>query len=126
MARLAVVNEAGWPRRIGALIIDWLVALLLSALLVGTGFPWPTPRDNLIVIAFFIAEVGVLTGMLGVSIGKRLFGIAVVNAQNRPIGIPRAVARTALVCLVIPVLLVTDRQRGLHDVAVGSIAIRGR
>lgn len=124
--KLAIVNEAGWPRRIAALIIDWVVALLTSAMLAGTGIPPADPFENLIICAFFVAEVGLLTGMLGVSVGKRILGIAVVNARYRPIGIARALLRTVLVCLVIPVLLITDRQRGLHDVAVGSIAIRGR
>lgn len=118
------MNEAGWPRRIGAFLIDWAVALLSSALITRTAIPPADIGQNLSICGFFIVEVGVLTGLLGVSIGKRVFGIAVVNAQYRPVGIPRALLRTALICLVIPVLLITDRQRGLHDVVAGSIAIR--
>lgn len=124
VARLAVVNEAGWWRRIAALGIDWVVALVTSALIADTAIPPDTITQNLIVCGFFIAEAGVLTGALGVSVGKRIVGIAVVNAQYRPIGVLRALLRTALICLVIPVLLITDRQRGLHDVVVGSIAIK--
>lgn len=124
VARLAHVNEAGWPRRLVAFLIDWVVALLTSALLARTDIPPSSISENLIICAFFIAEVGVLTGTLGVSVGKRVMRIAVVNADYKPIGILKALFRTFLICLVIPVLLVSDRQRGLHDVAVGSIVIR--
>jgi len=119
------VNEAGWPRRIGALLIDWIVALITSSLIAGTAMPPDNIGENLIICAFFIVEVGLLTGATGVSIGKRIFKIAVVNADYKPIGIWRGLLRTAMVCLVIPVLLITDRQRGLHDVVTGSIVIRG-
>lgn len=119
------MNEAGWPRRIGALLIDWIVALITSSLIAGTAIPPDNIGENLIICGFFIVEVGLLTGVLGVSIGKRICKIAVVNADYNTIGIWRGLLRSAMVCLVIPVLLITDRQRGLHDVAVGSIVIRG-
>lgn len=118
------VNEAGWPRRIGAFLIDWTAALLTAKFFVGTAIPPDNVKENLIICAFFVVEVGVLAGLLGVSLGKFVFRIAIVNADYKPIGILRALLRTAMICLVIPVVLITDRQRGLHDVAVGSIAIR--
>lgn len=117
---------AGWPRRIGALFIDWMIAVFTSAGLVHTHVLPQRPLENLIVTGFFVVEVGVLIGLLGASVGKRLMGIAVVNEQGGLIGVPRAVLRSILVCLVVPVLLQTQYRRGLHDVAAGSIVIRPR
>lgn len=120
------MNIASWPRRIGALFIDWFIAVFTSAGIARTHVLPASPLENLIVTGFFVVEVGILTGLLGASIGKRVMGIAVVNEQGGAIGIPRALLRSALICLVIPVLLQTDHRRGLHDVAAGSIVIRPR
>lgn len=68
----------------------------------------------------FWLQVSVLVGFLGYSIGKRLLGLRVINAEGAPIGLLRAMLRTALLCLVIPAVLMTDDKRGLHDLAAGS------
>lgn len=115
-------------RRIGALLIDWIVAALSAVALAGVHYP-PAPIDQdpsetFIIIGFFIAEVGLLTGLVGRSIGKRLMGMRVENPDGRPIGVPRALLRTALLALVLPAVVMTDDKRGLHDLAVGSRVVR--
>ncbi|MEO6473266.1 MAG: RDD family protein [Aeromicrobium sp.] len=117
---------AGWPRRLGALFIDWFIAVFSSAGIVHTHVLPESPLENLIVTGFFVVEVSVLTGLLGASVGKRLMGLAVVNEKGGTIGVPRALLRSLLICMVFPVLLQTDHRRGLHDVAAGSIVIRPR
>ena len=118
------MENAGWPRRIGALVVDWAIAWLTVLAVTGTNYwsqdavPFWAP-----ILAFFV-EVSVVEGLLGASIGKKLFGIRVAGYSGAPIGPKGAIIRTALLCLVIPALLVTDRQRGLHDVAAGSIVVR--
>lgn len=110
----------GWVRRFLALFIDWFVALLsVSAvtgrpILGGTGdSSWPP------LVAFWV-EVTVLTGLLGLTIGKRITGIKVTGVDNRPIGLARAALRTFLLCLVLPALVQNADRRGLHDLAAGS------
>ncbi len=118
------MNIAGWPRRIGALFIDWIIAVLSSSALTGSSLTnsgdtnpfWP-------LLAFFV-EVSLITGLLSYSIGKRIFGIHIIREDGGPIGFPRAVLRTALVCLVLPVLIQSEHQRGLQDVATGSMVVR--
>lgn len=112
---------APWSRRLTALFVDWFVALLtVSAVtrqpLFGDGGanPWYP------LVAFFV-EVTLLTGLLGYSFGKRLTGVRVVDPRGEAVGLARAAVRTALVCLVFPVLLVNADRRGLHDIAAGSI-----
>lgn len=67
--------------------------------------------------------VTLLTGTVGFSIGKRIFGLAVVDPDGHAIGIPRAAIRTALVCLVLPAVLQAENRRGLQDLAGGSMVI---
>ncbi len=111
-------------RRLGALFIDWIIAALSGVAVAGVSYPPKDPKENLIITGIFIVEVALLTGLLGFSIGKRIFGLKVENVDGRPIGVGRAVIRTALVCLVIPAIVMTDDQRGLHDLAAGSRVIR--
>ncbi|MDO9380248.1 MAG: RDD family protein [Nocardioidaceae bacterium] len=112
---------AGWPRRIGALVIDWFVALLTVSLLTGTPVYGADQSSSWYPLLAFWLEVTLLTGLLGFSIGKRICGVVVVGPDGGPIGIPRAAARTALVCLVFPAFVTNREKRGLQDVAAGSV-----
>ena len=69
-------------------------------------------------------EVGLLTGLVGFSIGKRLLGMRIENPDGRPIGVPRAILRTLLLCLVLPAIVMTDDKRGIHDLAAGSRVVK--
>ena len=56
-------------RRLGALLIDWVIAAFSAVTLAGVHYP-PAPLDQdpsqtFIIIGFFVLEVGVLTGLLG-------------------------------------------------------------
>jgi uncharacterized RDD family membrane protein YckC len=115
-------------RRLGALLIDWIIASLSAVAIAGVSYP-PAPLDKdpsqtFIIIGFFVLEVGVLTGLLGRSIGKRLLGISIENRDGRPIGVPRALLRTALLVLVLPAIVMTDDKRGMHDLAAGSRVVK--
>lgn len=107
-----------------ALVIDWFVAMLSAAVVARTTVPPDGIRDSLIVSGVFIVEVGLLVGLLGFSIGKRLTGLRVEGPDGDPIGVPRALARTFLLSLVIPALVMNDERRGLHDIAVTSRVVR--
>ena len=117
-------------RRLGALLIDWIIAALSAVALAGVSYP-PAPLDEdpsqtFIIIGFFVAEVGILTGLVGRSIGKRVLGMRIENPDGRPIGIPRALLRTVLLCIVLPAIVMTDDKRGIHDLAAGSRVEIGR
>lgn len=119
------MENAGWPRRVGALFVDWMIAWATTLLITGASYgDAPDQMPFWLPILVFWVEVTLVTSLLGMSIGKRLFGIRVAGYDGRPIGPAGAAIRTALLCLVIPALLVTDRQRGLHDVAAKSIVVK--
>jgi uncharacterized RDD family membrane protein YckC len=111
-------------RRFGALVIDWAVAVLSASVLANTTVPPEGLRESFLVSGVFIVEVGLLTGLLGFSIGKRLLGLKVEGPDGHPIGVPRALVRTFLLALVIPALVMNDERRGIHDVATRSRVIR--
>lgn len=115
---------AGWPRRIGALFVDWFIALLSTAAITGSPLIGASDSNPFIPVGVFFVEVGVMTGLLSYSIGKRAFGIRIIGQDGGPIGFGRALLRTALVCLVFPVLIQSEHQRGLQDVAAGSMVVR--
>ena len=121
---LVLVQTVSLGRRFVALIIDWTVAVLSASAVANTTVPPEGLRESLIVSGVFIVEVGLLAGLLGFSIGKRLVGLRVEGPDGRPIGLPRALLRTFLLALVIPALLMNDERRGLHEVATTSRVIR--
>jgi uncharacterized RDD family membrane protein YckC len=111
-------------RRLGALLVDWIIASLSAAALAGTHYPPKDIKENLIITAFFVVEMSVLTGLVGFTIGKRIFQLKVENPDGQPIGVARAFVRSLLVCLVIPAIVMNDDQRGIHDLAAGSRVAR--
>ncbi len=111
-------------RRIAALFIDWAIAALSAVALTSVSYPPKNPAENLVIVAFFIGEVAVLTGLIGVSIGKRLLRLGVEGPDGGPIGVPRALLRTILLSLVLPAIVMNDEKRGLHDIAAGSRVIQ--
>lgn len=120
---VAVPPLAGWPRRIIALFIDWFIALLSVSAITGRPVFGGDTDPWLNLLAFFV-EVSLLTALLGYSIGQRVTGVAIARLDGGRIDPLRAALRTALICLIVPPLVNDEYQRGLHDRAAGSVAIR--
>ena len=117
------VQTVSFGRRFAALVIDWFVAVLSAAAVFGTTAPPDGLRESLIVSGVFVLEVGLLVGLLGFSIGKRVMSLRVENPEGRPIGVPRALLRTLLLAMVVPAVVMNEDKRGLHDIAVRSRVI---
>ncbi len=108
-------SVASMPRRLLALLIDWLLSMVIAYWLTHSQF-WT--------IAVFAVEVHVLTVLGGSTVGKRLVGIRTVRIGGGPVGFGWALVRTAILLTVVPPLL-TDRDlRGLHDRASDTIVVR--
>ena len=105
----------GMGRRLGALLIDWLLCSLIAATLLHSRY-WT--------IVVFAAEVYILTVLTGTTGGKRLLGMRVARLDGKPTGLGWTLVRTLLLLAVVPPL-VTDRdRRGLHDKAANTIVLR--
>jgi uncharacterized RDD family membrane protein YckC len=110
---------ASFGSRIGAFLVDALGSALIAGL-----FTAPRLPGNWALAAF--AAVTVLTLIaFGQTPGMRLLGLRL--AHPRPGGrlAPwRAVVRTALLCLLVPALLVDADGRGLHDRLTDTAVVR--
>jgi uncharacterized RDD family membrane protein YckC len=108
-------SVASMPRRVLALLIDWLLSMVIAYWLTHSQF-WT--------IAVFAIEVYLLTALTGTTVGKRLVGIRVIRISGGPVGFGWALVRTAILLTVVPPLL-TDRDlRGLHDRASDTVVVR--
>jgi uncharacterized RDD family membrane protein YckC len=102
-------------RRVGALLIDWVVSTLVAVALF---------HDQYWTLVVFAVQDYLLTALAGMTIGKRLTGIRVARLDGRPVGLLWGLVRTLLLLTVVPPLI-TDRDlRGLHDRAANTIVIR--
>jgi hypothetical protein len=107
-------------RRVVALFIDWVAAMIISRALVGT--PEST-LEQFATLGIFALEVTVLTWLWGSSFGQRLVGLRVVG-RTRRLGLVATALRTVLICIVLPPLVWDADGRGLHDRAVDSLVVR--
>jgi uncharacterized RDD family membrane protein YckC len=87
---------------------------------------WGFWRDPVWSTPIFALEVLVLTTFLGASAGQFLVGLRVVRLDGRPPGLLRALLRTLLLLLLIPVVIWDRDGRGLHDKVAGTLLVRVR
>lgn len=112
-------SMAATGSRVIALFVDWLACLAVAGLLLGSDSVF----GQFSTMVVFVAEVTLLTALMGSSFGQRIMRIRVVG-RSRRLGFVAALARTLLICLVIPPLVWDADGRGLHDRAVDSLVVR--
>jgi uncharacterized RDD family membrane protein YckC len=127
-ARLGLPHEgrgsvASWGRRVLALVIDWFASMLVAAAILG-GAVWGQGWEAWAPMGVFLLEAALLTALVGGSFGQLALRLAVVRLDGKPVSLLQALGRTALICLVIPPLVFNRDNRGLHDMAFGTVAIR--
>lgn len=138
-------SVAGVGRRVLGLVVDWGLASLISAAFFD--------RDVWATLGIFGVSTVLLVASLGTTIGHRLVGVQVVRLRDLsialrqggdrrsraprspeptvpavdvlpPPGLVAGLARTALICLVIPAVVWDASGRGLHDVVAGTVVVR--
>lgn len=116
LAQDGPTSMAGWGRRLLALVIDWFIPALVSNV-------W-FQGHSLVTLGLFVLLQTLGVGLLGTTIGKRLAGIQVVRVGGAMTGLPKALLRTVLLCLLVPPLVIDGDGRGLHDRIAGTVQIR--
>ena len=112
---------ASWPRRIAALVVDWVVSTLVVIGLVGLRGYSEDPASGWYVLGVYFLEATVLTTLAGGSFGQLLTRLRVLHTDGRSLSLLVAAARTLLICVVIPPLIFKpDSGRGLHDMWTAS------
>lgn len=116
-------SVAGWGIRILALFVDWLASLLVAQLVAAyAGLDADVTRSLPLLV--FLIEASVFTGIAGASFGQLALRITLARLDGKPVNLLQALIRTALICLVVPPLVFNRDNRGLHDLAVGTITVR--
>lgn len=103
-------------RRLSALLVDWLLATVVSILFFHYD-PWAT------LLSFACLQI-IFIPTIGGSIGHLALGLRVAPLGQRWVGVWRPIVRTVLLCLVVPALIWDSDQRGFHDKVAGTVLIR--
>ena len=110
---------ASWAPRLGAFLVDAVAAALVAGLFTAPDLP-----GNASLVAFAVVTVGTLV-VFGQTPGMRLLGLRLAHPDPGARLAPwRAVVRTALLCLLVPALVVDADGRGLHDRLAGTAVVR--
>lgn len=117
---------ATWHARIAAIIVDWAAAMAVATAVFGPAVLQGHDWRAWMILAVFAVESAVLGALMSGSFGKLLARIAVVRLDGRPLGFGLAAARAALVCLVIPAVVVGQDRRALVDVLLGTVVVNRR
>ena len=113
---------AGYGRRLLALVVDWLLALLVAQILSAVLHWGPTAR-GFVTLAVFGVLAWLLTAMFGTTTGKRLAGLRVASLSAERVGFLWSFERAVLLVLLIPAVLWDRDHRGLHDRAAGTVVV---
>ncbi len=121
-----MTETASWPRRLLALLVDWVASTLVVILMIGPAGWLEDRASGFYVLGVFALESTLLTALAGGSFGKLTTRLRVVrdDGSGRPPDLLRCLLRAVLVCLVVPPLVYRPDGRGLHDMAVGSRTVR--
>jgi uncharacterized RDD family membrane protein YckC len=118
-------SAARMGRRVIALMIDWVAAILVTHL----AFPDLVYGDGdygAVTLGVFAAQVFLLTATTGASFGYKIAGLRLISISPSRVTFLKVLVRTALLCLAFPALIWDRDGRGLHDKAVGTIIMRAR
>lgn len=111
--------------RLGAFVIDSIVAILVARIDAAAGVSYTSDLNNLLILAAFALMELVLVATAGQTIGMRMTGLRVVRVRTGlPIGWRLAAIRTILLLAFIPAILLDADNRGLHDRAADAVMIR--
>jgi uncharacterized RDD family membrane protein YckC len=117
---------ASWRARVAALLLDWAASMALAVILFGVAVLREPGWPSWMTLAVFFVESSVLTGLAGGSFGQIIARIGVVRLDGLPIGLLRAVARQAMICLVLPTIVIGAERRALNDLVLGTVVINRR
>jgi uncharacterized RDD family membrane protein YckC len=122
-------SVAGRGARLGALLIDLVVASLVTSLFVRVDVANPDVMRTFnywSLLVWFLITVAAVS-FFGFTVGMAALGIRVARLDGATmVGPLRAIPRTALTAILIPAVIWDADTRGMHDKAVGTVVVRTR
>ena len=125
MPKTGTGSAARFVRRILALALDWFAAILVTNL-IFSDLVYGESDFGVATLAVFALQVTILTATTGSSFGYKILGLRLVSVSAAPLNFLKVLARTALLCLVIPAMIWDRDGRGMHDKIVGSIVMKSK
>lgn len=113
---------SGYGRRLVALIVDWLLAMLVAQLL-SAALHWSPLTRSFATLAVFGVLAWLLTAVFETTVGKRLAGLRVASVNGGRVGLLWALERAVLLVLLVPAVLWDRDHRGLHDRAANTVVV---
>ena len=111
-------------RRLGALMIDWLISYGLAALCLRFGVFSEHALSTAVLVVWFLLGV-VSVRLFGFTPGQLALGLQVVTTDGRlHVGAGRAIVRGVLVGTVVPALFTDWDGRGLQDRLSATAVVR--
>lgn len=111
-------------RRLGALMIDWLISYGLAALAMRFGWLSQPALATAVLVIWYLLGV-VFVRLFGFTPGQLALRLQVVTADGRaPVGLGRAVVRGVLVGTVVPALFTDFDGRGMQDRLTATAVVR--
>ena len=111
-------------RRIGALLIDWLIAYGLAGLILSLGLISLQVLSTAVMVIWFVIGAASVR-LFGFTPGQYALGLIVIPVDNRQhVGLGRALVRGLLIALVVPPLFTDSDLRGLHDRLTNTAVVR--
>lgn len=117
-------SVCGFGPRLGAFLLDAVVANLLAGLPYLFGVRYHSGDRGLVVAGAFLLMELVLIPTSGQTLGMRFLRLRVLRLDGRLASFGAVLARTILLGLVIPALIWDRDGRGLHDRASGVVVVR--
>lgn len=112
-------SAAPLGRRLGALMIDGAVCLLIASLY--RGFRWES--QHYLNVGVLFVEYLVLLPIGGQTLGMWVARIRVVSTTGRRLSPWWVALRTLLLFLLVPAVILDRERRGLHDRASGTVVV---
>ncbi|GAA4964153.1 hypothetical protein GCM10025331_65060 [Actinoplanes utahensis] len=118
MNETTALEPAGLGPRLGAIVIDQILFVLVASLYASpSATPWPAVLVLVVANTFFL-------GLFGQTPGMRLCRVrCAAYPEDGVIGLFRGLIRAVLLALFIPAIILNSQGRGLHDRAAGSIVV---
>ena len=116
-------SVASWGRRLAALFLDWIPSLLVANL-ISQAAGLTRDQASFVPLAVFAIETAFFVAIAGASFGQLAMQLRVARIDGHAVPLLRSLLRSVLVCLVVPPLVFNRDNRGLHDLAAGTVVIR--
>ncbi|BBZ43569.1 RDD family protein [Mycobacterium parmense] len=111
-------------RRLGALMVDWLIAYGLAGLAMRFGLFSQAMLATAVLAIWFLLGV-IAVRLFGFTPGQLVLGLRVVTLDGRgAVGVVRAAVRGVLVGMVVPALFTDFDGRGMHDRVTATAVVR--